>query len=106
MSHVFQCFSFLLGGLLCYFHWEAMLISYLSLRVVKIPFYNMQEFYDSDYILATTPGSSFWDAFENGNELWKKIHKEKLQPIIKAKQMEYVLMDEENALYGNINTFL
>ena len=95
-----------MGGLLCYFHWEAMLISYLAQRVVKIPFYNMQEFYDSDYILATTPGSSFWNAFENGNQLWKKIHKDKLQPIIKAKQMEYLLGDEENALYGNINTFL
>ena len=96
------CLSFLVGGLLCYFHWEAMLISYLAKRVTPLPFTNMQELYDSDYRLATGPGTSNWDSFEFGNDLWKKIHKEKLEPIYQTEQLEYVLKDTENAAYRNM----
>ena len=94
------CFiSFLLGGLLCYFHWEAMLISYLAQRVTPIPFTNMQELYDSDYILAVPPGTSQYDSFKYGNELLKKIYKEKLEPVPNAKWAEYLLGDTNKAVY-------
>ena len=104
MSYAICFVSFLLGGLLCYFHWEAMLISYLAQRVTPIPFTNMQELYDSDYILSTTPGTSNFDSFKFGNEVWKKIYKDKLEPIPKAEQAEYVLMDAKKAVYGPMTT--
>ena len=62
----------MVGGLLCYFHWEAMLISYLAKIVVPVPFSNMQGLYKSDYRLATLAGSSYYDVFKNGNELWQQ----------------------------------
>ena len=83
-----------------------MLISYLAQRVTRVPFNNMEEFYDSDYRLSTLPGSSYWDSFEFGNELWRKIHKNKLEPVIEKDRIEYLLKDEENALYSNIFEFL
>ena len=99
MSNAICFLSFLLGGLLCYFHWEAMLISYLAQRVIPIPFTNMQELYDSDYILATAPGTTNYESFKFGNELWKKIYKDKLEPIPRAKQVEYVIRDAKKAVY-------
>ena len=101
--------SFLIGGLLCYFHWEAMLISHVAMRVTKMPFNNMHELLDSDYNFNTAPGTSFWDAFKYGNTLWQRIYKVKLEPFeeeykitkddIKEQQMEWLLMNEKNALY-------
>ena len=83
-----------------------MLISYLAQRVIQIPFNNMQEFYESDYRLSTTPGTSNWDAFEFGNELWRKIHENKLEPISEEERMGYLLMGDETAHYANIYEFL
>ena len=105
IHNFFWNFSFLIGGLLFYFHWEAMLISYLAQRVVKVPFNNMEEFYDSDYTLSTIPGSSYWDSFEFGNELWRNVHKNKLEPVVQSERMDYLLKDQENALYSNFFEF-
>ena len=71
----------MLGGLLCYFHWEAMLISYLSKIVISVPFSNMEELSNSDYQVNTLAGSTFFDAFKYGNELWQKIYEEKLAMV-------------------------
>ena len=102
MSYAICFLSFLFGGLLCYFHWEAMLISYLAQRVTPMPFTNMQELYDSDYILGASPGSSNYDSFKYGSELWKKIYKDKLEPVPKPKHIEYVLSDTKKAVYKNM----
>ena len=83
-----------------------MLISYLAQRVIQIPFNNMQEFYESDYRLSTPPGTSNWDAFEFGNELWRRIHQNKLEPINEQERVEYLLKGDETAHYGNIYEFL
>ena len=65
----------MLSGLLIYFHWEAMLISYLATRTVIYPFSNLQEMYESDFKLYTLPNSAMWDSFKHGDDLWKKIYK-------------------------------
>ena len=83
-----------------------MLTSYLAMRVIRVPFSNMQELYESDYRLSTEFGTSNWDAFKHGNELWKNIHRLKLEPITREKSMEYLLMDVENALYANIYEYM
>ena len=73
--------SFLFGGLLCYFHWEAMLISEIATRVTRKPFNNMQEVLESDYKVIAIPGSYTWDVFKYGNELRQKIFAEKMEPF-------------------------
>ena len=82
-----------------------MLISYLAERVTPIPFKNMQEFYDSDYILSQPRGTSLWDSFEYGNVFWKKIHEDKMEPSgdgTGINGLELLLMDEEMAIYRNV----
>ena len=101
--------SFMVGGLLCYFHWKAMLISYLSKIVISIPFSNMQELYNSDYQVSTLAGSSYIDAFKYGNNLWQLIFKEKLEKVdqdcISPKDCRsWLLQDAKNALYFSFNS--
>ena len=101
--------SFLIGGLICYFHWEAMLISHVAERVVRMPFNNMQELYESDYKLSSPPGSTNWDDFKYGNTLWKRIFKDQLEPfedeykplLDAEKQIEWLFTNEKNAVYWN-----
>ena len=73
-------FSFLYAGLICYFHWEAILISEIATRVTRIPFNNMKEVYESDYKVLAMPGSFQWESFKYGNELRRKIFAEKMKP--------------------------
>ena len=105
----FLSYSFFLGGLLCYFHWEAMLISYVAMRPTRMPFNNMPELLDSDYSLMTTPGTSNWDAFKYGNVLWQRIYEDKLAPFeehyklyynTKEKQIEWMMTNDKNAVYN------
>lgn len=36
-------YSIMLGGSLVYWHWEAMIISFLAVRTTVLPFYSMEE---------------------------------------------------------------
>ena len=108
---IFLCTSFLFGGLICYFHWEAMLISHVASRVAPMPFNNMQELYDSDYNFMTPPGTSYWDSFKYGNSLWQRLYKDKLEPFgeeYKLKKFtikKWLLSNEKNAAYGLWKSF-
>ena len=98
------------GGLLYYFHWEAMLISYLAKIVTPIPFSNMLELYNSDYQLTTLGGSYFVDVFRYGDELWQLIYREKMELTNKYcnspnQCVDMVLMDPKNAAYFNYRQF-
>ena len=91
-------------GLLCYFHWEAMLISYLAKIEIPVPFSNMQELYESDYQFTTLGGSSFSDAFKNGNGFWQVIYREKMEVVnqycsSKDDCLNWLLSDDNNAIY-------
>ena len=66
----------------------------------------MQELYDSDYRLANNPGSSNWDSFKFGNEMWKKIYQNKMDPVPEPNQAEHLLMDAKNAAYRNLPSVL
>ena len=77
----FTLISFLYAGLICYFHWEAMLISEIATRVTRIPINNMKDILESDYkVLTLGPGSFQWDSFKYGNELRKQIFADKMEP--------------------------
>ena len=47
------------ASILIFYHWEAMLISYLATRVIVLPFNNIRELVDqSTFVIALFPGSS------------------------------------------------
>ena len=93
----------MIGGLLCYFHWEAMLISYLAKIVMPVPFSNMKELYKSDYQFTTIAGSALSDAFKNGDKLRQQIFREKLEFFDQCTGskgcIDWVLLDTKNAVY-------
>ena len=102
--------SFLTGGVLLYFHWESMLISYLATRVTPIPFGSLEELLASSYAFYAMPGSSHWSAFKNGDGIWSQIYDEKLAPyegdyvkFAKTGQepINLILQDSNMALWAN-----
>ena len=57
------------ASVLLYWHWEAMLISYLATRVIVLPFNNIDELVKtSSFKIALNPGSSYEDAFKFATE--------------------------------------
>ena len=100
----------MIGGLLCYFHWEAMLISHLAKVKKPIPFSNLQELYKSSYRLTTLPGSAYADFFKNGDELRQLIYKEKLELgdqicSFKEECTNWLIQDEKNAFFYSYNIY-
>ena len=64
-------FSVMLASVLLYWHWEAMLISYLATRVIVLPFNNIDELVKtSSFKIALNPGSSY-----EGTFIYYVIHK-------------------------------
>ena len=102
--------SFLVGGVLLYFHWESMLISYLATRVTPIPFRSLKELRDSSYSFYAIPGSSHWSAFKNGAGVWREIYEGKLAPFedeyvemarSDRQPVDVILQDSGMALWAN-----
>ena len=61
----------MLASVLLYWHWEAMLISYLATRVIVLPFNNIDELVKtSSFKIALNPGSSY-----EGTFIYYVIHK-------------------------------
>ena len=59
----------MLPGLIFYLVWEAMLISYLSARTIKMPFTDLATLLrNSDYQVGILPGSSSVGTFQFSNE--------------------------------------
>jgi hypothetical protein len=67
-----------------HWHWVAMLISYLSTRVVVLPFYSLAEMVKiNDYRLYIEPGTSSMDAFKLSTDPdWQKAWTEKIEPYL------------------------
>ncbi len=78
-------FSLLFFGTMIYWHWEAMLISYLSTRVTVLPFNNIPELIaKSQYRILFIPGTSSEDAFKKSQDPdWMVAWKERIQPTLK-----------------------
>jgi hypothetical protein len=67
-----------------HWHWVAMLISYLSTRVIMLPFHSIAEMVNTnDYRLFVSPGTSVFDAFKLSTDPdWKKAWNEKIEPYL------------------------
>ena len=105
-------FSLLLGGVTIYWHWEAMLISYLATRVTPLPFRDLRGLYKSDYSLFVYPGSAVWDTFRYGSQLRQDIFKAKLEPYEeeyvtykdRPSQIARLMQDTKNAMFSEYYT--
>ncbi|XP_059081679.1 glutamate receptor ionotropic, kainate glr-3-like isoform X2 [Tigriopus californicus] len=77
-------FSVMLGGTLIYWHWEAMIISFLAVRTTVLPFSSMEEMLTkTDFKVAVQPGTSYVDTFRHSNNpMLKRIWTERIEPYI------------------------
>ena len=84
--------SLLVFGNLYQWHWEAMLITYLSTKSIVLPFDNLKELVgQTSFKIILIPGSAFEDAFKLSKDLdWKLAWTQRVQPYL-----------EENKKYPN-----
>ena len=109
-------FSVSVMGLLLYHHWEAMIVSYLSTRIINIPFNGIPSLVtDTDYNLLTLPGSALSDSFKHSKDpFWQKAWNERMEPFIDDYTKEYgtgpkdmkkfILKYENFALYDRFSS--
>ena len=66
-------FSLLFFGTMMFWHWEAMLISYLATRVKVMPFNDIADLVsNTDFRIILVPSTSMEDAFKNSkNPDWQ-----------------------------------
>lgn len=81
-------------GAVLYWHWEAMLISYLATRVITLPFNGIETLLSqSDFNIALNPGTSYEDAFKISiDPVWQAAWIGRIQPYLE----EYIPMFGEN----------
>jgi hypothetical protein len=74
----------LVGGTFIYWHWEAMLISFLATRVITLPFTSIKELLDkSDFLIAVNPGTSYEDAFKLSTDpLWQDAWQNRIRDYL------------------------
>ena len=96
--------------------WEAMLITYLSTRVISLPFDNLQTLLENtDYRIILMPESSFEDVFRQSTDpVRQKAYQENIKPnieLMKTKSSSWVdhavnmLKNEKNiAIYSGYST--
>ena len=99
----------LFAGIVIYYYWEAMLISYLSTRFIALPFTNIRDLVEnSDFKIALIKGTSFEDAFKlSPDPIWRKAYSERIEPFLDQylpfyeNMNEVALKDESVAVYQN-----
>jgi hypothetical protein len=93
-----------------YWHWEAMLVSYLSTRFIVLPFYSIAGLVNNDaYRLYVNPGTSNEDAFKlSADPVWQRAWTEKIEPYLEEykmnkgyKKIALAKRDHTVAIYGN-----
>ena len=77
-------FSLLFFGTMMFWHWEAMLISYLATRVVSLPFKDIPELLsNTQYRMIVKPGTSYEDAFKTSPDpIWQAAWIDRIQPYL------------------------
>ena len=96
------------AGVVTYYHWEAMLVSYLSTRITVLPFTTMGEMLkESDYRIGLMPGTIQEDFFKlSPDPMLQQAFKERIEPYLEDYPSSYAdlialtLKDESLAVYG------
>ncbi|TRY63126.1 hypothetical protein TCAL_11659 [Tigriopus californicus] len=105
-----------LAGSLIYWHWEAMLISFLAVKTKALPFNNFLNLMeDTNLKIALLPGTSFADTFRlSPDSLWRTAWAERIEPHLntyptdKESLVELIISDRQFTLFDNyysIKTF-
>ena len=87
------------AGVVTYYHWEAMLVSYLSTRITVLPFTTIGEMLkESDYRIGLMPGTIQEDFFKlSPDPMLQQAFKERIEPYLE----DYPL----GVPYPNLNFF-
>lgn len=99
----------MIAGVVVYYYWEAMLVSYLSTRFVVLPFTNIRELVEnSDYKIGLIRGSSHESYFKTSSDpIVQKAYSERIEPYLDDFAPFYdnmnalLLTDESLAIYQN-----
>ena len=75
-------FSLLFFGTMLFWHWEAMLISYLAKRVIPLPFKDIPDLIsNTQFPIILTPGSFPEDAFKTSlDPVWQTAWTDRVKP--------------------------
>ena len=106
---VFICLVYF--GLLTYYYWEAMLVSYLSARFIVLPFNSIPELItNTDFKIVVLPGSSMMESFKQSNNFyWQQAWKTRIEPNLKEEfkdfavndYVRYIIDNDDVAYYDN-----
>ena len=82
-----QCHSFriMVFSAIIYWYWEAMLITYLSTRVIVLPFNSIATMLtkSSSFKIAVMPGSGHEDAFKFSKDpVWQEAWTDRIEPYL------------------------
>ena len=75
-------FSLLFFGTMIFWHWEAMLISYLATRVISLPFKDIPDLVsNTQFRIILRPGTTFEDSFKTSTDKnWQAAWTDRVQP--------------------------
>ncbi len=91
--------------MLTYWHWEAMLISNLAMRVIVLPFNDLAGLVQHpDYNILIKPTGYYKDLFQHASSpLWQEAYENKVKPLLDANVatddvtgLMQTLMEQEN----------
>ena len=103
-------FSLLFFGTMIFWHWEAMLISFLATRIIYLPFKDIPDLMtNTQFRIILVPGSSFQDDFETSPDpIWQAAWIDRVQPnleesagLLTEDVAEKMTRDGESAWYNN-----
>ena len=105
--------SVILAGMMIFYYWEAMLISYLAVRKTQLPFVTLADLVArDDFKLLVGKGTAHVDHFKySANELHKMIWRDKIEPYVNSLSLYKDLPDEilkdpsSVAFYDNAMTY-
>ena len=88
-------FSLMFFGTMIFWHWEAMLISYLATKTTSLPFKDITELVkNTQFRIILRPGSTVEDAFKTSSDpIWQAAWTDRIQPHLE----EYVGFTDQYA---------
>ena len=91
-----------------FWHWEAMLISYLATKTISLPFKDITELVENtQFRIILRPGSTVEDAFKTSSDpIWQAAWTDRIQPHLEEhvgftdqELADKLIKDESSAWY-------
>ena len=93
-----------------FWHWEAMLISYLATRIISLPFKDIPDLVsNTEFRIILRPGTAFEDAFKTSpDQMWQAAWTDRVQPHLEEHvgfslqdMVDKMTRDDGSAFYDN-----